>query len=262
MRCFYLITAGLVSGLAWSAAAQELPSELTLATDSVSYYPGVDTLRVNSQTDSVGTCVEVLRWGASAGLARLFYSSGHLKEYMPYSDVDRGLANGLATSWFDSGQLHTRQVYTQGRRTGTLSVYYETGALKRQVDYVAGTEQIGSCFDPEGKPVAYFPYEQLPLYPGGEAQLTKEIFKELRLPSQLPLVAYVRPLQVEVMLRIAEDGSISTPLVARSSVLKAFDQAVLTAISKLSRRFSPGRRDGQLVVCNYYLPVQLRVPLP
>ena len=132
--------------------------------------------------------------------------------------------------------------------------------MKRQTEYVTGNEQIGPCFDPDGKSVAYYPYEQLPLYPGGQAQLTKEITKALRLPSQLPglsLAAILAPFQVEVVLRIAEDGRIEAPRVVRSAMPAVVDQAVLKAIAKLSRRFSPARRDGQLVSCPYYLPIRL-----
>ena len=263
MNYFYVVLVGMTSGLSMTTArAQEQAAAPASPADSVWYDAGVELRHVSSQTDSVGTCAEILSWGDATGLVRTFYPSGHLKEYVPYGDLTTGQRHGLATTWFENGQLQTRQVFAQGQRTGTLSVYYETGALKRQVDYVAGVEQLGACYDPEGRPVAYYPYEQLPLYPGGAAQLTKEITKALRLPRRLPLEAYLGTLQVEVLLQIAEDGSIRAPRVARSSRLVVFDQAVLTAIARLSRRFTPGRRDGQLVACAYYLPIRMLLPLP
>lgn len=263
MNYFYVILVGVASGLSLTTArAQAQGAAPAPPADSVWYEAETGQRHVSSQTDSVGTCVEILSWGEATGLVRIFYPSGHLKEYVPYGDLLTGQRHGLVTTWFESGQLQTRQVFDNGQRTGTLSAYYETGALKRQVEYVAGIEQLGSCYDPQGQPVAYYPYEQLPLYPGGPAQLTKEITKALRLPRRLPLEAYVRPLQVEVLLQIAKDGSIQAPRVARSSRLTVFDQAVLTAIARLSRRFTPGRRDGQLVACAYYLPVRLMLSSP
>jgi protein TonB len=259
MRYFYMVICGLSGWLARPAQAQEVAGEGSPATDSVRYEKALETRSVNSQTDSAGTCTEVLRWGESAGLVRVFYPSGHLKEYVPYADLATGRQHGLATTWFDSGQLQTKQIFWLGQRTDTLCVYYETGALKRKTSYVAGNEQIGQCYDPSGQPVAYFPYEQLPLYPGGAAQLTKEITKAIRLPHPVPVSAFLGPLRVDVMLQIAEDGSIRMPRVAHSSGLVAFDQAVLTAIAKLTRRFSPGRRDERFVSCAYYIPVQLTV---
>jgi protein TonB len=259
MRYFYVIIGWLLGCISFSAHAQTPASEGLATADSV-WYEATEKLRVNSKIDTTGSCTEVLAWGEASGLARVFYPSGHLKEYMPYGDLATGQRHGLATTWFDSGQLQTRQTFWQGQRTDTLYVYYETGALKRKTEYVAGNERLGGCFDPDGQPVAYFPYEQSPLYPGGLAQLTKEITRELRLPMQLPVLAFLDQLQVNVMLQIAEDGRIKEAQVVRSSQLAVFDQAVLVAISKLNRRFSPAHRDGQLVSYAYYLPVQLTLP--
>jgi protein TonB len=260
MKYLYIGLVGVASGLGLTARAQ-VPGAAPVA-DSVWYDATADLRHVSSQTDSTGACAEMLSWGDAAGLVRIFYPSGRLREYVPYGDLATGRRHGLATTWFENGQLQARQIFEHGQRTGTLSVYYETGALKRQADYVEGNEQIGACYDPDGRPTMYYPYEQLPLYPGGPAQLTKEITKALRLPRRLPIEAYLRPLQVEVLLQIAEDGSIKAPRVARSSRLSAFDQAVLTAVTRLSRRFTPARRDGQLVTCAYYLPIRLMLQSP
>ncbi|GAA4498689.1 hypothetical protein GCM10023172_16120 [Hymenobacter ginsengisoli] len=265
MRYLSVVVCGLSGWLARPAQAQEVAvGPASTAADSV-WYEAADTRRVYSQTDSAGTCTEVLILDNANSLQRVFYPSGHLKEYAPYSDWATASRHGLVTTWFDNGQLQSRQLFMQGQRTGALSVYYETGALKRQTDFVAGNEQIGTCFDPEGRPVAYFPYEQLPLYPGGMAQLGKEITKALRLPQQISEVTpsvFFGPRLVDVLLYIAEDGSIQTARVVRSSLPAIFDKAVLAAIAKLSRRFSPARRDGQLVPSNYYLPISLVRPTP
>jgi protein TonB len=254
MNYFYVVLVVLASGRSLTARAQEP------AADSVWFDATEEPRHVSSQTDSAGTCAEVLSWGEAPGLVRIFYPSGRLKEYVPYGDLTTSRRHGLATTWFESGQLQTRQIFEDGQRTGALIVYYETGVLKRQTEYVAGSEQIGPCFDAEGKPVAYYPYEQLPLYPGGQDQLTKEIAKGLRLPRQVPgltIAAMLAPIQVEVVFRIAEDGRIEAPRVVRSTMPPIVDQAVLKAIANLSRRFSPARRDGQLVSCPYYLPIHL-----
>lgn len=257
MRYFYLVVCGLSSGASPTAYGQ---APAPTSPDSAHYELAVDERRVSSETDSTGTCQEVLHWQQAGGaLLRIFYPSGRLKEYAPYGDMATGQRQGLVTTWFANGQLKTKQAYLQGQRTGELLVYYETGAMKRRTEYVAGKEMLGICYDPAGQPVAYYPYEQLPLYPGGQAQLTKEVMRTLRLPHQLTLQASIEPLQVEVVFQVAEDGSIRAPRVARSSRVQVLDQAVLAAIAKLSRRFSPARRDGQLVACAYYLPVQLKL---
>jgi len=258
MRYFYVIILG-VSTWAGPPARAQAPVA-TMAPDSGQYQVGADSRQVSSQTDSAGTCTEVLRWGELDGLVRVFYPSGRLKEYVPYSDLAAGLQHGVASSWFDNGQLGARQPYYQGQRTGTLTLYYESGVLKRTTEYVAGNEMLGRCFDEAGQSVAYFPYEQLPLYPGGQAQLTKEITKALRLPRHLPAAVFFEPRLVDIAFQVAEDGSIRAPRVAHSSRLPELDQAVLRAFAQLTRRFTPARRDGQLVPCTYHLPVEFKRP--
>lgn len=267
MRYFYVIICGLSSAI--EVHAQEAPvlaAPGALAPDSGWYEATADKRRVSSALDSAGVCTEILGWENSGGLLRVFYPSGHLQEYSPCIDITTGRRHGNVTTWFDNGQLHTQQVYEQGRRTGPLLVYYESGGLRRRTNYVDGNELPGNCFDEAGASVAYFPYEQLPLYPGGHTQLLKEIEDALRLPRQL-----VALLSLETRLRearvvgiefqISEEGRIWAPRVARSSQLPALDEAVLATFARLTKRFSPGQRDGQLVTYTYYLPVQLTLPM-
>ncbi len=260
MRYLYVIIWGVSSWASRPAQAQTTSAAQPL--DSVWYQAAADSRWVSSRTDSAGTCTEVLRWGEQGGLVRVFYPSGHLKEYVPYADLNAEIQHGVASSWFDNGQLGAQQPYYQGQRTGTLLLYYESGILKRTTEYVAGSELLGRCFDASGQPVAYFPYEQLPLYPGGAAQLSREITKSLRLPRRLPATAFVVPRLVDIAFQVAEDGSIQAPRIARSSLLPELDQAVLAAFAKLTRRFVPGRRDGRLVRCAYHLPVEFKGLLP
>jgi protein TonB len=264
MRYLYVIICGLGSGI--GAHAQAPAATGPLASDSVWYTAPPDPRRVSSATDSAGTCTEVLRWEGPGGLVRLFYPSGHLQEYSAYGDLAAGIRHGAARTWFENGQLRTQQTYERGLRTGPLLVYYESGGLKRRTTYEAGNELPGSCFDEAGAPVAYFPYEQLPLYPGGYARLSKEIARALRLPRQtaasLAWEARIREARVVgIEFQISEDGRIRAPRVAQSSQVPGLDRAVLATIGRLTKRFSPGRRDGRLVACTYYLPVQLKVPM-
>jgi protein TonB len=66
---------------------------------------------VTSHTDSTGLCVETLSWTGPDGLVRIYYASGRLKEYVPYADLGTGQVHGVATTWYDSGQLGSRQPF-------------------------------------------------------------------------------------------------------------------------------------------------------
>lgn len=257
MRCLYVT----ILGLAVRAAQAQLPADsCALRADSGRYEAALDKRRVSSSTDSMGTCTEEMQWGEPNGLVRVYYPSGHLREYVSFADLARGYRWGVATTWYDNGQLGAWQAYQEGQRHGPLLLYYESGSLKRRTDFVAGNELPGNCYDAQGQAVAYFPYEQLPLYPGGHTQLSREINKALRLPHLLPAFAYGEHCLVDVVIQVAEDGSIQSPRVAGSSHVPDLDQAVLAAVAKLSKRFHPGMRDGLLVRCVYHLPVQLTAP--
>lgn len=260
MRYLYVIILGLSTWVSRPAPAQAQVATEPPPPDSGQYQLTVDSRRVTSRTDSAGICTEVLRWGEPSGLVRVYYPSGRLKEYVPYVDLAAEIQHGMASGWFDNGQLGVQQPYYRGQRTGTLASYYESGVLKRTTEYVAGNEMLGRCFDATGQPVAYFPYEQLPLYPGGPAQLSRELLQALRLPRRLPAVLFLVPRLVDVAFEVAEDGRIQAPRVAHSSLLPELDQAVLAAFGKLTRRFTPARRDGRLVRCNYHLPVEFKSP--
>ena len=257
MRYLYVTILGLVA----RAAQAQLPADsLAPVADSSRYEASFDQRRVVSCTDSSGICTEQLQWGEPSGLVRVYYPSGHLKEYVAYADLARSCRWGVATSWYDNGQLSAWQAYQEGQRHGPLLLYYESGLLKRRTEYVAGNELPGNCYSADGQAIAYFPYEQLPLYPGGHTQLTKEINKTLRLPRQLPFFYYGQHCLVDVAIQIAEDGSIQNPQVAVSSRMPELDNAVLAAVARLSKRFNPGKRDGLLVRCVYHLPVELAAP--
>ncbi len=257
MRYLYVT----ILGLAAHAAQAQLPSDsLASRPDSSRYEVAPDQRRVVSYTDPTGACAEKMQWGEPGGLVRVYYPSGHLREYVPYADLARGCRWGVATSWYDNGQLGTWQAYQEGQRHGQLLLYYEAGMLKRRTEYVAGNELPGNCYNAEGQAIAYFPYEQLPLYPGGHTQLTKEINKTLRLPRLQQALACGQYCLVDVSIQVAEDGSIQSPRVAVSSRVPALDQAVLDAVARLGKRFNPGKRDGLLVRCGYHLPVEFAAP--
>lgn len=268
MRYLYVIILGLGSSVGVHAqqGAAVLAGASAAAPDSVWYEAPPDQCRVSSATDSAGICTEVLSWENNRGLLRTFHPSGHLQEYSPCGDVAAGRRHGTVTTWFDNGQLHTRQLYEQGQHTGPLLVYHENGALKRRTEYVQGNELLGSCFDETGAPVAYFPYEQLPLYPGGHTQLMKEIEDALHLSRPLAALLILESRMrearvVEIAFQVDEDGRIRAPRVAHSSQVPDLDVAVLATIARLTHRFSPGRRDGQQVPCTYYFPVEVAPPM-
>lgn len=251
MRYLYLLL--LVLGV---RAARGQANADTLAAATLPPEAGDIKRYVRAHTDSTGLCGETLRWEGAGGLARIYYPSGRLKEYVPYADLGTGQVHGLVTTWYETGQLESRQPFLQGKRTGKLELYHANGQLKRLTEYVDGAELPGQCFDAAGRPVPYFLYEQLALYPGGQPQLAKEITKLLRWSRDVPPIMWQLQRMVGISFLVDTDGRIRNPKVVVSSDLPSLDRAVLTTVAKLTRRFTPARRDGLVVQSNYYLPIQ------
>ena len=271
MRYLYLACLGLLAHTARGQAVAD-----SLAADSTQYPVAVDTRWVRSEVDSVGICTEILHWSGAGGLVRAFYPSGVLKEYIPYSDLLAGKVHGVATSWYESGQLRARQTLIQGQRDSLLLLYYENGQLKRRTRYVAGTEQLGMCFDSVGRPLPYFPYEQPPLYPGGQTQLIREISRFVTRHRQP--VKLLNSGWFTISFQVGEDGAIVAPQVDVSSNLlqfwrlsdpahrdmlqntieherKLLINSATNALSKLPVRFYPGKRDGVVAQWRYQLAI-------
>nr|WP_236049954.1 TonB family protein [Hymenobacter negativus] len=211
-------------------------------------------------------CSETTFRDSLGGITRVYYPSGHLRQYIPYANVYRGIRYGCLTTWYEDGQLCTKEDYVRGVRHGDLLTYYPDGTLKRREHYENGRCGVGNCYDANGNPVPYFTYEQLPLYPGGDVQLVKELSRAVRLNSQetdamrresrrmLNMARYGSQRQVDVELAVAPDGRVTNARVVNSTA-GFLNNAALRAVTKLKRQFIPGRRDGQVQMS--YLTVPL-----
>jgi hypothetical protein len=286
MRYLYLACLALLAhaargqtadSVAVVAASPALATDsLALAADTASAPIVPDERWVRSQTDSTGECTEILHWSGRGGLVRVFHPSGHLKDYLPYADLTTGQLHGVATTWYDDGQLAVQQTFLRGQRDGALLAYYPNGQLKRQTQYTAGYESLGQCFAPTGEPVAFYPYERPPLYPGGQMQLIKEINRRVQQwrPTG-PLM--LSQAQIHVSFQIAEDGRVENPQVlitderfmlvrptyGTSRPLKAvlsdglapLVSRVQQGLTTLAKPFYPGQRDGAAVRWQYRLTI-------
>lgn len=280
MRYLYLT---LLAGLPQMAAAQAtMVADSVIVADSTSNMPASDYAGywVHSQVDSTSECTEVMQYEGQRGLVRVFHPSGHLKQYLPYANLTTGQLHGVVTTWYDSGQLEARQTFLQGQREGELLVYYSTGQLKRQTQYEAGRELLGNCFDEAGARLAYFPYEQPPLYPGGQLQLIKEIKGALRNWRPTGPVQLSRA-RLHVRFLVNAQGRVADPQVTLSDekyslamlpgahnnaaswqtvaeqVVAPLLRRVQGAVTQLTKTFYPGQRDGISTSWHYSLTIPL-----
>ncbi|WP_151088415.1 toxin-antitoxin system YwqK family antitoxin [Hymenobacter baengnokdamensis] len=247
-----------------------------LAADSIAPDPPA-LRRVSSSTSQEGECQEVLQCDSLKGVVRVYYASGRLKSYTPFISQQPTRRWGVATSWYESGQLQSREDFINGQ-PHSLLVYYPNGTLKRQTTYANNQEMLGYCYGPAGQPLPYTPYEQPPLYPGGEVMLKSDLAHQLRLSyMQRELIAASPTAQyVEVYFEVAKDGSVRSPVVSAlypalvtalggsvrasellSTQLPVISAALVQAFQQLPRRFLPGQRDGEVAAFACRMSVDL-----
>ena len=232
-----------------------------------------EDFRPATPDDSTAYCAETTFRDSLSGVVRVYYPSGHLKQYTPYANVHRRVVHGTRSTWYEDGQMRSKEDYLAGVRSGELRTFYPDGALKRSERYTNGLCGVGTCYAPNGAPVPYFAYEQLPLYPGGEAQLLKELGRAVRLNQQevtamrhetsrvQDLARYGWQRQVDVELAVAPDGRITNARIVGSTA-HFLNSAALRAVARLQRQFVPGRRDGQVMLSYLTVPVYYTIAPP
>jgi protein TonB len=223
--------------------------------------------------DTTAFCVETTFRDSVAGVCRIYYPSGKLRQYVPYSNVALGTVYGTLTSWYEDGTMRSKEDYVGGQRHGDLLTYYPDGTLKRREQYVHGLGGVGTCFAPDGSQMPYFAYEQLPLYPGGQAKLIDELRDGILLNDHETLAlrregakvmktaTKIWKLEVQVELLVGEDGRVVGAEVVKSNS-SFLNNAALRAAAKLKRQFVPARLDGEAVKSHFVVPVLYTLQLP
>ena len=271
MKTLLLCAALLVAWL--GAACAQAPAAAVPLGGGSSFFKA--DFSPSTADDSTAFCAETTYRDSLTGVTRVYYPSGRLKQFVPYSDVRQRILYGTLTTWYEDGTMRTKEEYVAGKRHGDLLTFYPDGALKRRDHFESGRSGIGTCYAPDGTYVPYFAYEQLPLYPGGDAGLVEELERGLRrsLSSKETAAMYNESYrtiassprswkrEVLVELVVAEDGRVTNYQVVRSDA-PALNNAALRVAAKLSRQFVPARRDGQAVVSYLVVPVMYTVHVP
>ena len=101
----------------------------------------------------------------------------------------------------------------------------------------------------------YSKVEQMPQFPGGDAELLRFIDNNLRKPS----LGECCPIQGKVICRfiIDIDGSVIKPEVIRS--LDRFSDAEALRVIKLLPKFTPAKQNGKNVRVWYTIPVTFKL---
>ena len=228
-------------------------SGLTVPKTVVEYYDANDVKLASAE--NAHHKAETVYLDSLGGTETMFYPSGSPHYSTAYSDVKQPVKNGEALSWYENGQLHTRENYVADKRQGELTVYYPTGKLKRRDFFAQGDFTKGQCFGVDGKPVKHTDYEHYPTYPGGPQALLRDISRNIEYPQD----ALRSRLEGQVLINfeVGRDGRTKNVTVAKG--LSPTTNAVAVRAVQELKQFTPNTQDGEPVVVRYKVPVNFAI---
>jgi protein TonB len=198
-----------------------------------------------------------------------FLPSGKLKSFVPLVNMRRSLRHGTVSEYYESGQLRYQATFQAGKVVGDLLTYYPDGTLKRREHHLPGQPVAGECFGPDGQPVAYFPYEQMPVYSEGTGDKAA-VVRAVMLNTRYPIDALKQRVFgiVKVTFVVGKDGRVQDikPNEPKEGEVpknlarpyQSLQEAAVSAVRQL-KPFAPGRQDGEPVAVSFTVPVTFRI---
>ena len=223
-----------------------------------------------SEVGAVLRIETTLRDSVSGTVRSYYLPSGKPKASTSFADVRKFIRHGSSSEYFESGQLHSQATYEAGKCVGNFTTYYPNGTPKRRDQYSAAGELTkGECFGPDGQPIAYYAYEQMPIYPdgaGNSASVAQAVAQHVRYPS----IALRNQLSgvIKVQFVVDANGHVQNVAavepaeneVAKKQMVayKALQESAMSAVRQL-KPFVPGHQDGAPVSVSYTVPVTFRI---
>jgi protein TonB len=214
--------------------------------------------------------IETLYSDSVRGVVREYYPSGKLKSYTPYLHIRRHFRHGRCLTYYESGQLHVQEDIIANKKQGEFLVYYPDNKLRRREQYTAGERTAGECFGPDGQPVPFYEYSQMPLYPVGNGDIqaiVAAIQQRIRYPQEA--LRYHLAGTIKVKFVVDASGSVRDASIFGGvdetkfkgptlQAVREMEAVVLQAVSGL-KRFQPGRQDGENVSVTFTAPISFKI---
>lgn len=210
----------------------------------------------------------------------IYYRSGTKASENPYRSLQKKILHGQVRQWHENGQLKSEGYYEQGEQAGPFKAWYENGdlqstfhvpfglegqhlnttyypngQLKRRDVYLGSELAEGACYTASGQDTTYYPFEIMPLFPGGEQEMFKYLGRNIRYPKK----ASKQRIQglVIVQYTVSAKGDIIEPRVVKS-LSPELDEESLRVVRSMPR-WSPGMQDGVRVPVLFTLPIRYTI---
>lgn len=245
MPRFTPASALLLALLPLAAQAQQIVAKADTA------YYDAKAERLSSRVGAVRCIVNEPALGGGV-VQKISTAKGQLLERIPYADAEAKVRDGLAMSWFPTGEVKQRRTYRAGQLTGQLLQYYRDGTLQQFEVYVAGVAKEKQCFANTGEPAPCPPEpEQGRVYAHYRTGL-KALEQEIRhAVYKLEPPVGSAAVRVIVACAIGVDGRIAQSQVYKG-VEEKYDKEALRAVNGLTGQWTPQRLNGEPVE-SYYM---------
>jgi TonB family protein len=162
--------------------------------------------------------------------------------------------HGKFREWFPSGQLKKEGTYTFYQLQDTLKTYYLTGVLRRQDVYEKDSLISGHCYAKDSSEIAYFPYEQMPEFEGGQKEMFQFLMKNVKYPKDARENGVEGTVYVGFV--VSKTGEIEDVKIRRG--FKLLNEEAIRVV-KLMPKWKAGKQDGELVSVSYTLPIKFKL---
>ena len=270
----YLLRLALTAGalnVAICAAAQDaaVPTPAAVVPPTKVEYFDADHHKLPTEAGAAERTETAYRDSVSGTIKTFYLPSGKLKDYTPYANVRRRLHHGTSSQYYENGQLRFQATYVAGKYAGDLLTYYPNGTPKRREHHLPGQPVAGECFGPDGQPVPYFPYEQMPVYSEGAGDQAA-VQHAVMVNTRYPVEALKRGVFGIVKIRfvVSKNGRVeqvrpdepAANAVPKdlADAYKELQEAAMSAVRQL-KPFEPGKQDGEPVAVSFTVPVTFRI---
>ena len=191
-------------------------------------------------------------------IVREYYLSGKLKsECHLAAEQNEKLKNkkdvweGTFRMWYESGQLKRDIDYHKNKIDGHLTTYWENGKVKRHELFQEDKSVEGKCYDENGQETTYYPFHKMPEFPGGEKVLMLLISRNLKYPVD----AQEAGIQGKVIVHfvIDEAGKVTNISIIQS-LFPSMDNEAQRVVYNLPQ-WTPGETEGEKTPTGYTLPI-------
>ncbi len=180
-------------------------------------------------------------------------TEGRLLSDVDYLDIKKSQKHGPALYYDTLGRIRAKEIYHNGKKHGPLESYYPDGTNRRFDIYEEDEMILGRCFSTIGADTAYYIYQRMPTFPGGDQKLIEFMAKNTKYPP------YAREKNITGIVIIgffvSSSGQIEQPEL-RKSVDESLDLEAMRVVKLMQKKATwiPAISEGMHVSVHYNLP--------